>query len=554
MGANGGGNQFAGIEHVKDVNRLITVGTTDGAAPWVSGIAWNAVTEKYEEGMIDGTAGGSYSLSYRDNPSALKYLYNYGLTQMGGNPFEGVSAFDPVAELDFVRIAYDAFMEKVNALAPLDDWGTYLTNALGDDILSTIDIDAMFTASMAEAVTEAATAIAAAYTDAADSGTLLTTASTAGGTITALAAAVGDTEAEDTLGKASSSAVSLLSDMETVVSTETEDLVDNASDKAIELLPEMEAIVSTETEDIVTNAIALAEDAVSDVVVTSLTTAYESRALNTHLRAVNRFAGGMADINSVNSSAFVIGMSMKESEFSRDVNDFQAKIEATLYEKGFDGFISTASEVIKAYKDISSSYLATSAKAMDVYSNLVNVFSGIARDYLGYYTEVMKMRIGLYLERAKTEGQVFRDLALEHIGTTVKAGEFIYKGATNIREDITREIDSERASAVLLAEIKRMRIATLREQDQEDLEYDTRYATWDLELFQAVGNITSTMSGAVIPTASRPSKVQSTMGGAMSGAAAGVEIGTAIAPGAGSAIGAGIGTVVGAVAGAYGHE
>lgn len=68
----------------------------------------------------------------------------------------------------------------------------------------------------------------------------------------------------------------------------------------------------------------------SSAAVTSLVDAFERQATPTFMRGLNRFTAGLADINSVMGSAFVIGMSNLERQFAQDVNDYRQKATLTL--------------------------------------------------------------------------------------------------------------------------------------------------------------------------------------------------------------------------------
>ena len=54
--------------------------------------------------------------------------------------------------------------------------------------------------------------------------------------------------------------------------------------------------------------------------------AYEQQSLPAHMRAVNRFASGMATNHDVASSAFVIGMALLEYGYTQDVNQYRTQL------------------------------------------------------------------------------------------------------------------------------------------------------------------------------------------------------------------------------------
>ena len=54
--------------------------------------------------------------------------------------------------------------------------------------------------------------------------------------------------------------------------------------------------------------------------------AFEVDSEDAHLRAINRFSSQMADINAVNSSAFIIGLALMESARQRQLTQFRAEM------------------------------------------------------------------------------------------------------------------------------------------------------------------------------------------------------------------------------------
>jgi hypothetical protein len=90
------------------------------------------------------------------------------------------------------------------------------------------------------------------------------------------------------------------------------------------------------TNDLATNAIAnmiaAAVAAMTNTNITAQADAHETRMTPRFLRSVSRFAGGMLDINAVNSSAFVLGLALLEREVLADAADFDAGIAYKAYD------------------------------------------------------------------------------------------------------------------------------------------------------------------------------------------------------------------------------
>jgi len=82
---------------------------------------------------------------YRDNPSVMRFILERGITDAGGNPFDGVSAFEPGELLDDSANSVADLQTTVGALVPETDWDTYITKARtesGAD-LDVLDVDTL---------------------------------------------------------------------------------------------------------------------------------------------------------------------------------------------------------------------------------------------------------------------------------------------------------------------------------------------------------------------------------------------------------------------------
>lgn len=486
--------------------------------------------------------------------SALRFIFEMGLTSQGGNPFEGVSAYNTDEKLSETQTRLDAYLEKVDSLVPITDWGTYLAQALADEntTIAAVDIDTMLTDIVTIALTKATAALTQAAVDALAQ-TADVTADGAGeaDVLIPQAAAITDAEAQDSIELAETVADGLVPAMETIVSAEATDMFEAAEEAVSALFPTMENAVSNETEDLINEAIVVATTAVSNEIVTSMVAAYEARALTQHLRAVNRFAGGMADINAVNSSAFVIGMALKEVEFSRDVDDFQTKTESDLYNKAFDGFLAVGKANINAYMGAIGYFAQLTGTNVSAYMDTVNTFADLTKSYMAQWVGIMNTRVGLYRDALLEYGREYTEYIAEHMRGTMATRQFLQDDVKVIAGLHNDELERHHAVSSLAAEINRIYIVAKAEEYASNLEYDTKSANWDMELFQMGGNLVSAYSGGNIGIAGKPSRTQSTLGGGLAGAAAGAKLGTAI-PGLGTAAGATIGGIAGLIAGYQG--
>lgn len=67
----------------------------------------------------------------------------------------------------------------------------------------------------------------------------------------------------------------------------------------------------------------------SDAAISDAVSQYSGRQRQVHNNSLARFKGGMADINAVQGSAYLLGIEMMEEEFNRNIGDFNAQLTVT---------------------------------------------------------------------------------------------------------------------------------------------------------------------------------------------------------------------------------
>lgn len=95
--------------------------------------------------------------------------------------------------------------------------------------------------------------------------------------------------------------------------------------------PKIDLVSNDIATNAIANAIALATSIIAGSAISDQVTAYENKVVPRFLRSVNRFASGLADIGAVNSSAFIIGMALLESDVNADVNKYDADLSGQVF-------------------------------------------------------------------------------------------------------------------------------------------------------------------------------------------------------------------------------
>ena len=236
---------------------------------------------------------------------------------------------------------------------------------------------------------------------------------------------------------------------------------------------------------VITDMATQAASLLNSAAITAAVTAYEADLVPQHLRAVARLSAGYADINSVNSSAFIWGMALAQFELSKEVSKFRADLNLKAYEVGLRGYI-------EAYV-------------------------------------------------AKLRAHMGSRMSFDNIRT-----QSILQSVTEMANQLRFKVQAQGQGTTMQADIGRLTISALKDQADQDIEIDAADAMWDLNLFVGAFNTISSIAGGIQgPTAPRPTKAQSAIGGTMSGAAMGLMTAAAIPS-------MGLSLVAGAVVGGIG--
>jgi len=296
-------------------------------------------------------------------------------------------------------------------------------------------------------------------------------------------------------------------------------------------------------------ALGMVESSVIDRAVSS----YERRARTQHLRGVGRFAGGMADVNAVQSSTFVMGMALLESDFQSDVNAHRSELEVQLYRDAVAAFITVEGQMLGEYlklyvqevliqTDVYKVLRGLRATDLQVFAELVCSLS--AEHNKSYETNKLS-ELDIIKTLSQRESNVFQNGFNGYLDSFVRArlteetnkARFVLGGADNMGARRHQISTFFRDNVTLVDEIGKTKIVAKSEEYAKNLEYDRMAAMWDVNLFQQAGNILGGVTGAVVPNTDRPSPAQSALSAGLSGAGIGATVGGAPGAAAGFLIG-----------------
>lgn len=255
--------------------------------------------------------------------------------------------------------------------------------------------------------------------------------------------------------------------------------------------------ISTILEESISSALTILESAP----IQSAVDEYEESISGNVARAKSSFAGGMADVNAVGGSAFILGMAMIENERVGSVNKFAANLALQIYQ-------SHVSSHLRATLNLTAGQLEVFSRA----------FTGHVRSQIGFDMQIRQARDGM-----------------------------LNSATQQLSQMLYNNMGMEQAVTGLLLDIKRTAISAKHEWYQEDIRLDAEEKLWDLKIYNYGANILGGMNtggGTFIPEGA--SKTASTASAALSGAVGGAIMGAKIGA-AGGPIGATGGALIGGI-------
>lgn len=238
----------------------------------------------------------------------------------------------------------------------------------------------------------------------------------------------------------------------------------------------------SQADTVIAAAVKQAVDLVDDQTVLNLVKNFEHRTNYLRDRARRRFSGQMADINAVNSSAFMFGLALVEAQSMQSVSDFHSDVTRQQFGQFVDSHITIYRQQLISYVDVA-------------------VRNKVIRDnLLGQQTD-------------RVVGMLYQNVSFTQ------------------------------ALSEALGEIKRVRTVAEAEYVGNSADLNKNFSLWDFEVFDIGTRVLGGLGGgSYVPKGA--SKTSSAIGGALSGAGKGAALGSAV-PGLGTGVGAAIGAGLG---------
>jgi len=147
------------------------------------------------------------------------------------------------------------------------------------------------------------------------------------------------------------------------------------------------------------------ESALSSTAISNMVSAFEDNKKPRFLRDIGMWSAGMADINAVHTSSFIIGLALQQIEFSNSVDGYEKELKGNIYNKivqaGIDAYVKA--QTLRVHNK--DSMLIQGA---DLMSKLESLRSQVQNNLVQLKAEIEKMTIVAMKE--KTDRQLNIDV------------------------------------------------------------------------------------------------------------------------------------------------
>ena len=266
-------------------------------------------------------------------------------------------------------------------------------------------------------------------------------------------------------------------------------------------------------------ALAANSDLVSDA-----TDAYEARSTHAYMRTVSQFAGGMRDINAVNSSAFIFGLSNLAAERQHDLAKYDADLAAQMYQQAMAIAATVFTHSFDRYYDIYMgkldlyfkqlaigqaeyirTFLMNLGERLQTYRSLIPSYLQADTSLVGQHTATSTNFTNSFLQdfRNHFDSYVHSMMATE-LQTSNNKDAFLLSAVTDQFNMLQSRIQGYRDEALLEQEMNRIYNAEQRIYKEDDFAYRERDAKWALEILKYPQNLLGAASGGTTSPESVP--------------------------------------------------
>jgi len=283
--------------------------------------------------------------------------------------------------------------------------------------------------------------------------------------------------------------------------------------------------------DVTREAFRSAERLADDQYVQDRINAFKSRQENTHQKNLRQFTGGMASINAVHSSAFIIGAAAMKAEKQRNVAEFDSQVTIQFYQGVIGQHLQAYARSLQA--TVQGEQTEISSRDQKIRAGLRSI--GQVKSQEENFKQTF---IQLFQQLFQSRFQADLQAEQKSLNQRAKAFNAGLQGMGNLHQF---GVQAREQAAKLKTETERITVAGRQEYELEEIDTSVQKALWDLKIYEKGMNILSAPQGMATPLPEKKSKASQALGGALAGGAKGAQVG--------GLPGAGIGAVLGGISG-----
>uniref|UniRef100_A0A6M3KQK0 Uncharacterized protein n=1 Tax=viral metagenome TaxID=1070528 RepID=A0A6M3KQK0_9ZZZZ len=317
----------------------------------------------------------------------------------------------------------------------------------------------------------------------------------------------------------------------------------NARTDLLIILDAFVADLNTKIPTMLEQALSTAQTLVASTPIDNLVDAFETKSLPEHLRSVNRLSAGMADINAVNSSAFILGMTMLESDRTQVIADYRAKLVADIFPKVFEMFSGVFTTIVS---QTLSAYTAQFAERMQMtryvsdkrVGTFLQVFDSYIKTALTTLAEISQThrvnvpsQTQIYQSMLVSGLETLKSAMMTHVNTYI--GERVQQkslqnsmfqgGISDVLQSRLNKFLLQKDAMAFDTELNRVQHVAYNEAWNMQERYATEGKIWPWKKWQYMANaVAAAGSGVMVPD--KPNPWTSMLGGAISLGLAGASV------------------------------
>lgn len=271
-------------------------------------------------------------------------------------------------------------------------------------------------------------------------------------------------------------------------------------------------------------ALTAAAAVIDDTVITDARNAHEARTNYSYQRLVSQFTGGMRDINAVNSSAFIFGLSNLAAEREHDLAKFDADLSMDLYRQAFPLAVSVFSSAFDRYSGIYltklemyfrqiavgqpeyiKTFLMNLSERLQTYRSVIPAYLQTDANMINQHTGMSNNISNNFLQDFRNYFNTFVNASMSGEMQSVQSKDsFLINAISDQFNLLSTQAQGYRELALIEQEMDRMYNAEQRIYKEDGLAYSDRDSKWALEILKYPQNLLGSASGGTTSPESVP--------------------------------------------------